>query len=71
MVQATIYRLQKYFNTHIQNIDFLFVELKKLINMEDKRLKSDASFFFFFGLRKAMLRYKQLLCFIKIFLKLL
>lgn len=59
MVQATIYRLQKYFNTHIQNIDFLFVELKKLINMEDKRLKSDASFFFF-GLRKAMLRYKQL-----------
>lgn len=47
MVQATIYRLQKYFNTHIQNIDFLFVELKKLINMEDKRLKSDASFFSF------------------------
>lgn len=69
MVQATIYRLQKYFNTHIQNIDFLFVELKKLINMEDKRLKTDAFFFFF--LRKAMLRHKQLLCFIKIFLKLL
>lgn len=53
MVQATIYRLQKYFNTHIQNIDFLFVELKKLINMDDKRLNSDASSFFLFLFKKS------------------